>query len=95
MAYKNPLALYNELIAAGVPEAQAQIQAQQDGELGEHVSNIFQEIKEQLAGLKTDMDISISMLNTKIDIEMKWVKTIGSALCVALVSIFVKLWVGH
>jgi hypothetical protein len=91
MAYKNPLALYNELIAAGVPEAQAQIQAQQDGELGDHVTNTFNEIKEQLTG----MNISISMLNTKIDIEMKWVKTIGSALCVALVSIFIKLWIGY
>lgn len=31
MAYKDSLALYNELIATGVPEAQAQTQAQQLG----------------------------------------------------------------
>jgi hypothetical protein len=91
MAYKDTLTLYNELRAAGIPEAQAQIQAQQDGELGDHVSNTFNEIKEQLTG----MNISISMLNTKIDIEMKWVKIIGSGLMVTLASIFIKLWIGH
>ncbi len=46
MAYKNALTLYNELIATGIPEAQAQIQAQQQGDLVEEMGSIDKTLKQ-------------------------------------------------
>lgn len=48
MAYKDSLTLYNELISTGVPEAQAQIQAQQMG----GVTDILVKIEKDLIWMR-------------------------------------------
>jgi hypothetical protein len=48
MAYKDTLTLYNELIATGIPEAQAQIQAKQNGD----VTDILVKIEKDLSWMR-------------------------------------------
>ena len=78
MSYKSPLVLYNELIAAGVPEAQAQIQAQQDGELGDRYQDLNEKIEKTIQGTNGRLD--------KIEKDLYWMRNIGAGLMAVYIA---------
>lgn len=71
MQYKDTLTLFDELVAAGTPEAQARAQAQQLGAIGDNFSNSIAKIETVLGKLEKD---SI------------WMRIIGAAMTVAFLS---------
>ncbi len=109
MAYKDNLTLYEEMIATGVPKEQASLAAHQLGSLGDLVVSTCNEIKEQLANLRADMNLSnaelkadmkLSNAELKADMnliksDMQWIRWIGYVTIACFLGNLIKMWVGH
>lgn len=74
---KDTLTLYEELVATGISDAQAKIQAHQMGAMGDHLGNAIN-------GLNTRLD--------KIEMDMFWMRIIGGAMTVAFFSNGFFMW---
>lgn len=71
MSYKDTLTLYEELVASGVPDEQAKVQAHQLGGIGTYVGDAINEVNRKLE---------------KIDKDLIWMRVIGAAMIVAFLS---------
>ncbi len=100
MAHKDSLTLYNEFVANGMPEAQAQIQAHQMGDLADEMGGRYNELSEKLNETNKKLDSTIHELNAKLDIafskiniSLKWMMLIGGAMAASFFSniIFLKM----
>ena len=69
--YKDTLTLYEELVASGVPDDQAKVQAHQLGGIGTYVGDAISEVNRKLE---------------KIDKDLIWMRVIGAAMIVAFLS---------
>jgi len=76
MSYKDTLTLYEELVAAGIPDEQAKIIAHQQGGVVDEM------IGTRLGKTMHEIDIKL----TKIDSSMNWMKGIGGTIVVAIIG---------
>ena len=75
MAYKDTLELFDELVATGVSESQARIQAQQLGAMGNYIGDV-------ISNMNTRLD--------KIDKDLVWMRVIGGAMIIACFGVMFK-----
>ncbi len=78
MQYKDTLQLFDELVATGVPDAQARIQAQQLGSMGNYIGDVISSVNEKLDKLEIDL--------SEIRKDLSWMRIIGAAMTVAFFS---------
>jgi len=76
--YKDTLTLYEELVASGVPEGQAKVQAHQLGSVGDYMGNAINNMNAKFV----EMDRKLE----KIDKDLIWMRVIGAAMIVAFLS---------
>jgi len=98
MSYKDTLTLYEELVDSGVSDAQAKIVAHQHGELGDELANTCKGLREDMRGIKTDlnnMDKKMDLTVIELKTEMKWMRIIGGAMTFAFLANFIKVWMMH
>ena len=85
MSYKDTLTLYEEQVAAGVPDTQAKIIAHQLGAIGDELSIALNGIKEKLE----DFDKRF----IKLDKDMFWMRYIGASMTISFfANIVVVAW---
>jgi hypothetical protein len=84
MAHKDTLTLYNELIAGGVEEKEAQVKAKQ---LGEFKDEFGKSLNELGASLKK-IDVRLEA----IDKDLFWMRVIGGAMTLAFFSNGLTNW---
>ncbi len=77
MSYKDTLKLFDELVASGVPESQARIQAQQLGGMSDYLGEMTSKFDKRL---------------DKIDTDLMWMRVIGAAMIVAFFSNGLSSW---
>ena len=75
MKYRDTLELFDELVAAGCPENQARIQAQQLGTMGTYFGDAI-----SMMNAKLD----------KIDRDLIWMRIVGGAMTLAFLSAWFK-----
>lgn len=81
MKYKDTLALYDELIASGTPDAQARAQAGQLGAATDVLGRAIENMTERFASI--DMKFaSIDVKLAAIDKDLIWMRVIGSTMIV-------------
>lgn len=80
MEYKDTLTLYEELIAAGVPETSAKIQAHQLGGVTDCMGEFSNTLNE------------FSNILNEIQKDMSWMRIIGAAMTVAFFSNGFFMW---
>jgi len=76
--YKDTLTLYEELVASGVSEGQAKVQAHQLGSVGDYMGNAINNMNAKFV----EMDRKLE----KIDKDLIWMRVIGAAMIVAFLS---------
>ena len=76
--YKDTLTLYEELVASGVPDEQAKVQAHQLGSMGDYMGNAINGMNARF----NEMDRKLE----KIDKDLIWMRIIGVAMIVAFLS---------
>ena len=76
--YKDTLTLYEELVASGVSEGQAKVQAHQLGSVGDYMGNAINDMNAKFV----EMDRKLE----KIDKDLIWMRIIGGAMIVAFLS---------
>lgn len=78
MSYKDTLTIYEELVATGVPESQAKIQAHQMGAAGNAFEAAVGGLDRAIQGMNKRLD--------KIDSVLFWMRIIAIAMTVAFLS---------
>ena len=85
MAFKDTLTLYKDLIAAGTPEAQAEVIAHQNGSIG----FVLEEFREEQNRMDKRLDVSLMKIDSKLDVmtaNIFWLKLIGGIMTVLFSS---------
>lgn len=80
MQVKDTLTLYEELVATGVPDDQAKIQAHQLGGIASMLSTSIDEFKQSMDSFKSE-----------IRSDYKWIMRIGGFISITLIGMIVKV----
>jgi hypothetical protein len=86
MAYKDTLTLYKELVASGVPEAQADIQSHQMGSLADSLIGRFEIMDARFVKMDAKLDLSIQGIRK----DLMWMRIIGGAMTLTFLANFFK-----
>ena len=98
--YKDTLTLYEEMVATGMPEAQAKVQAHQLGGIDTYVGDAIHQMNKRMDDKFNEMDDKFSEMEhrfngkfndvdkklDKIDKDLIWMRVIGAAMIVAFLS---------
>jgi hypothetical protein len=82
MQHKDALTIYEELLIAGVPEAQAKTQAHQYGDLSDNIGISLNNFERILGNMDKRL--------TKIDKDMWWMRGIGAGMIIACFGVMFK-----
>jgi len=86
MAYKDTLSIYKELLATGMPEAQADIQSHQMGSLADSLVGRFEAMDARFETLDAKLELSLQGISK----DLKWMRIIGGAMTLAFLANFFK-----
>ena len=91
--YKDTLTLYEELVASGVPDEQAKVQAHQLGAVSTYVGDAIHQMNDRMNIKFNEMDErmdnkfnEVDRKLDKIDKDLIWMRVIGAAMIVAFLS---------
>lgn len=82
MTYKDTLTIYEELVATGISDSEAKVQAHQFGSINVFILDVKQDLEKSLSEIRDELK---SMKK-----DMLWMRLIGAALFAAMLALLYK-----